>query len=192
MSFDREYYERFYYDPRTAVTGRREMRARARLIAAYTQHLGLPVRCILDAGCGTGLLRAPLRQYLPRASYTGIEASDYLCGHYGWRNAVIESYRSALPYDLVICYDVLQYLESATAERALRNLARLCRGVLYFTALTRIDWEHNCDRERTDPDVYLRSAAWYRARLKRSFREAGAGFWLRRGAPIGVWELESV
>ena len=25
----------------------------------------------------------------------------------------------------------------------------------------------------------------------RSFREAGLGFWLRRGAPLILWELES-
>ena len=48
--FDREYYRRFYFDPRTAVVSRAEMRARARLIAAYAQHIGLPVRRMLDAG----------------------------------------------------------------------------------------------------------------------------------------------
>ena len=54
MSFDHEYYKRFYYDPNTAVTSKREIQARARLIAAYALHTGLPVRRILDAGCGTG------------------------------------------------------------------------------------------------------------------------------------------
>ncbi|MFZ1099120.1 MAG: hypothetical protein WAN26_06915, partial [Steroidobacteraceae bacterium] len=54
--FDREYYRRYYYDPRTAVVSRAEMRARARLIAAFAAHAGLPVRRILEAGCGTGLL----------------------------------------------------------------------------------------------------------------------------------------
>jgi len=92
----------------------------------------------------------------------------------------------------VICYDVLQYLDSDAASRALRNLSRLCAGVLFFTALTRVDWEHNCDRSRTDANVHLRSAHWYRTRLRRDFREAGAGFWLRRGAPLGIWELEAV
>ena len=50
--FDRAYYERFYRNPRTAVTNRAEMNARGRLIAAMADHLGLPVRSILDAGCG--------------------------------------------------------------------------------------------------------------------------------------------
>jgi SAM-dependent methyltransferase len=192
MSFDREYYKLYYYDPKTAVTTRSEMKARARLIAAYAVHTGLPLQRVLDAGCGTGLLKAPLQRFLPRATYTGIEASEYLCQRYGWQQATIESYKPAAPFDIVVCYDVLQYLDSATARRALANLGRLCRGVLYFTALTRLDWEHNCDRIRTDRNVHLRSAQWYRSRLQGSFREAGAGFWLRRGAPFTVWDLESL
>ena len=191
MQFGYAYYKRYYYDPKTAVTTGREMRARARLIAAFAEHTGLHARRILDAGCGTGLLRGSFKRLLPRASYTGIETSEYLCRRYGWQNARLESFR-APPFDLVICYDVLQYLDGRAADRALNNLGRLCRGVLYFTALTRVDWEHNCDRKRTDPNVYLRSARWYRSRLKKNFREAGAGFWLRRGAPLFVWELESV
>jgi len=103
----------------------------------------------------------------------------------------IEEYRARAPFDLVICYDVLQYLPQAAAQRALANFGRLCRGVLYFTALTRYDYEQNCDQERTDADVHLRSAHWYRTRLRRQFREAGLGFWLRRGAPLTLWDLET-
>lgn len=190
MQFGPEYYARYYYDPRTAVTTRSEMRARARLIVAFTAHIGLPVKRILEAGSGTGLLRQALVRLLPRARYTGLEASAYLCRRHGWRHRRIEHYRARNPFDLVICYDVLQYLETEDAERALRNFARLCRGVLYFSALTRVDLERNCDRRRTDADVHLRSARWYRTRLERHFREAGLGFWVRRGAPLTLWELE--
>jgi 2-polyprenyl-3-methyl-5-hydroxy-6-metoxy-1,4-benzoquinol methylase len=192
MSFDYEYYKRYYYDPKTAVTNKREMQSRARLIAAYAEHTGLPTRRILDAGCGTGLLRPWLKRYLPRATYTGIEASEYLCQRYGWQHASIEAYKPSAPFDVVVCYDVMQYLDSAKADRAMANFGKLCRGVLYFTALTRVDWEHNCDRTRTDSNVHLRSAQWYRSRLRTSFREAGCGFWLRRGAPFTVWDLESL
>ena len=103
----------------------------------------------------------------------------------------MQDLRPDAPFDLVICYDVLQYLEAREAARALANFARLCRGVLYFSALTRRDWQMNCDRSRTDARVHLRSAEWYRERLRRGFREVGAGFWLRRGAPLAVWELET-
>ena len=189
--FDRAYYRRFYFDPKTAVANRREMAARARLIAAMTEHAGLPVRRILEAGCGTGMLRSALKRLLPRAQYTGLETSEYLCERYGWQHGRIEQYRTRAPFDLVVCYDVLQYLDDRAAALALANFGRLCRGVLYFSALTRYDLKHNADPARTDANVHLRSAHWYRTRLRRQFREAGLGFWLRRGAPLTLWELES-
>lgn len=192
MAFDQAYYKRYYYDARTAVTSRREMEVRARLIAAYSEHVGVQVRRILDAGCGIGMLRAPLKRLCPRAEYVGLDTSEYLCQRYGWEHGRVEDYRCEVPFDLVICYDVLQYLDAPEASRALANLARLCSGVLYFSALTRVDWQWNCDPDRTDSEVHLRAARWYRIRLQRNFREAGAGFWLRRGALLTSWELETV
>ena len=189
-AFGPDYYRRYYFDLRTAVANRREMAARARLIAALTAHAGLPVRRILDAGCGTGMLRAALTKLLPGAHYVALESSAYLCRRYGWVCGNIEEYRAATPFDLVICYDVLQYLDSAAAARALANFGRLCRGVLYFSALTRLDYARNCDRSRTDAHVHLRGAHWYRTRLSRQFRALGLGFWVRRGAPLTLWELE--
>src|SRR5256886_15478769 len=88
--FGREYYRRYYLDPRTAVATRREMHARARLIAALTGHVGLPVRRTLEAGCGTGMLRTALRRLLPRAPYVALESSEYLCRRLGWERGRIE------------------------------------------------------------------------------------------------------
>ena len=189
-TFDKQYYQRFYFDTRTAVISKVEMRARAKLIAAYADHIGLPVRRMLDAGCGIGLLRAPLQRAFPRAQYTGLEYSEYLCKRFGWTQGSLATF-SADPFDLVICYDVLQYLDDRTAARAIANLARLSRGVLYLSALTARDWRENCDRTRTDRDVHLREAAWYGTRLRRNFRPAGVGFWIRRGAPLTTWEMET-
>jgi SAM-dependent methyltransferase len=188
--FDRDYYRRFYLDGATAVTSRAEMRARARLIAAYVELIGCRVRGILDVGCGIGLLRAPLEHALPHATYTGLEVSDYLCERYGWVKGSIASFAPRRKFDLVVCYDVFQYLGTRDAMRGLANLGRLCRGVLYFTALTARDWRQNCDQRYTDPDVQLRDADWYRERLLKTFRPVGAGFWIRRGAPLVTWDLE--
>jgi hypothetical protein len=135
-------------------------------------------------------LRRPLLKALPRARYVGLETSAYLCSRLGWTRGELESFRASEPFELVVCYDVLQYLADAAARRALANLGRLTRGLLYFSALTREDWQRNCDRTRTDSAVHLRTGAWYRVRLQRSFVQVGAGFWLRRGAPISLWELE--
>ena len=111
MPFDKAYYERFYRDPRTAVTSRAEMRDRAALIAACVNHIGLPVKRILDAGCGVGLLRAPLLRRLPRAQYSGLDSSPYLCNRYGWQHGTLQTLRIRERYELVVCYDVMQYLD---------------------------------------------------------------------------------
>jgi hypothetical protein len=92
---------------------------------------------------------------------------------------------------VVICYDVVQYLTPAEARRAFENLSRVCQGVLYFGALTKEDWEENCDQSRTDPAVMLRTGAWYRRELGKYFKHMGAGFWLRRDTPLHVWEMDT-
>ncbi len=191
MPFDRDYYRRFYFNPSTAVTSRAEMSARARLIASCVDYFGLPVSRILDAGCGVGMLRAPLKRALRRADYVGLEYSAYLCQRYGWRQGSIETFRCRERFDLVICYDVLQYLPVPPARRAIANLARLCRGALYFGALTLEDWLENCDQQRTDRIPGLRPGAWYRRELARAFRPVGCGMWLKRELPLTLWNLDA-
>ncbi len=189
-AFGADYVRRFYLDPRTRVVTPAEMRARALLIAALLKHAGIPVRRILDAGCGIGLLRAPFARALPRARYTGLETSEYLCRTYGWVRGSVADYAPRSPSDLVICYDVLQYLPDAEAARALANLARLTRAALYVSALTKADWRLHCDRTRTDRAVHLRPGAWYRRRLARRFRYLGVGVWLRKDIQPTLWEME--
>ena len=190
--FDAGFYRRFYLDPRTRVVTRAEMARRAEFIAAFARHGRQPVRRILDVGCGLGLMRAPLLRHFPRASYTGVEASAYLCERHGWEQGSAATFSAARPFDLVICHDVLQYLADRDAAAALRNLARLCRGVLHFGVLTTEDWELYCDRRCTDRDVHLRPGAWYRRRLAPSFINAGSGMFVRRGAPVHLWELDQL
>ena len=189
-TFDKAYYQRYYFNPRTAVTTRAEMHKRAELIAACVNYVGLPVRRILDAGCGVGLLRTPLLRRLRQAQYVGLETSAYLCQRYGWRPGTLQSLRGREHFDLVICYDVLQYLSVDEARQAIANLARVCRGALYFGALTSGDWRNNCDQARTDHISGLRPASWYRRELSRHFQSLGCGMWLRRGAPIMLWDLD--
>ena len=188
--FDQQFYQRFYVNPRTRVTTREEMTRRAHAVAALMKHLELPVRHILDAGCGMGWMRAPLLKAFPDAVYTGLEVSEHLCARHGWIQASLADYRSRARFDLIVCYDVLQYLSDREAVRAMANLARLCRGAVYFHAPTEEDWQENADRSSSDSEIYLRSAQWYRARLARHFDHAGFGLHVRRGVPFAQWELE--
>lgn len=188
--FGSAYFKKFYVDPATRVVTPAEMRVRARTIAAVLAQSSISVRTILDAGCGIGLLRKPFAEALPRARYAGLEASDYLCGRYGWIKGSVVDYAARTPRDLVVCYDVLQYLDDRAAARAIANMARLTRSALYISALTREDWRDNCDRSRTDRAVHLRSGDWYRRRLKRHFRYLGLGVWLRKDVSAMLWDME--
>jgi SAM-dependent methyltransferase len=188
--FGPEYFQKFYLDPKSRVTSQLEMRARARLIAAILVEVSVPVRTILDAGCGIGLLRKPFAEVLPQARYVGLERSEYLCSRYGWTPGSVVDYAARHQSDLVICYDVLQYLNDRDAARAIANLARLTRSAVYVCALTREDWRANCDRKLTDRDVHLRPGDWYRRRLKRQFHYLGFGVWLRKGVTAILWDME--
>ena len=189
-NFDAAFFRKFYLNKTTRVVTQEEMHARASLIAAALQHCQIPVRSILDAGCGIGLLRKPFAVMWPKARYTGLEASPYLCKRYGWMQGSVADFRTSQPFDLVVCYDVLQYLSDAQAARSIANFAALTRAALYVSALTTRDWRENCDRSRTDRAVHLRPGAWYRRRLQRSFRYVGFGLWLRKDVTAVLWEME--
>jgi SAM-dependent methyltransferase len=189
-NFGAAYFRKFYLDPATRVVTNGEMRSRAAVIASILGHVQIPVRCILDAGCGLGLLRKPLAQFFPRARYSGLEASPYLCKRFGWIAGSVMDFAPPQRFDLMICYDVLQYLPDREAARAIANFAKLTRSALYVSALTTEDWRDNCDRSRTDRDVHLRPGAWYRRRLQKSFRYLGFGVWLRKDVTATLWDME--
>jgi trans-aconitate methyltransferase len=189
-AFDSSYFRKYYFNAATRVTSAAEMRGRAQLIAAILRHASIPVRSILDLGCGIGLLQKPFAAALPRARYTGIETSGYLCARYAWTRGSVVDYAPRSPSDLVICYDVLQYLNDRDAARAIANLAKLGRAALYVSALTREDWRANCDKTRTDRAVHLRPGDWYRRRLRRQFNYLGYGVWLRKDVTAILWDME--
>ena len=134
------------------------------------------------ATAGTGIF--------PACALCRLETSEYLCRRHGWVRESVADYAPGTPFDLVLCHDVLQYLDDRAAVRALVNLGKLSRGALYFSVLTVEDWRRNADRERTDSGVRLRPAAWYKARLSRHFRPIGGGLMVRRGYDPLLWELE--
>jgi 2-polyprenyl-3-methyl-5-hydroxy-6-metoxy-1,4-benzoquinol methylase len=189
-NFSAAYFRKFYLNAATRVVTPAEMRSRAALISSILKQCQIPVRNILDAGCGIGLLRKPFKEFLPRARYVGLEASAYLCSRFHWTCGSVVDFAPRSAFDLVVCYDVLQYLPDAQAERAIANLSRLSNAALYVSALTTKDWRDNCDRSRTDRAVHLRTRAWYRRRLSKSFRYVGFGVWLRKNVTAVLWEME--
>ena len=189
--FGQRYFEQFYGNRDTRVSEPADSARLGRFIAAYAGMLELPVRSILDVGAGTGRFRRPLLRAFPGASYLGTDVSEYACAKYGWRHCSILDLKSG-SFDFVMCNDVLQYLGRGDAARAIEQLAARCRGLLYFSALTREDWQQNCDQSRTDHNVHLRSTRWYTQRLGRAFRNLGGGLFVRRDAPVVIYSLHAL
>ncbi|MHC5063818.1 MAG: methyltransferase [Planctomycetota bacterium] len=190
QAFDKGYYDRFYRDPKTRVYSRKEVRILGEFVCAYLRHLGLEVRRVLDLGCGLGYWQQVIAKQFPRASYRGVEMSEYLCESMGWEQGSVVDYHCEQPSDLVICQGVLQYLNRPQAAAAIANLAELCGAALYLEALTSEDLRQNCDPQRTDTKVHLRTANWYRRQLEEHFLPVGGGLYIRRDSDIVLYELE--
>jgi predicted TPR repeat methyltransferase len=189
--FDRAYYERFYRARGTRVLDQAHVDRLADFVCSYLRYLDLPVRRVLDLGCGLGLWRSAIARHFPRARYHGVEFSAYLCEEYGWEQGSVVDYAAREPFDLVICQGVLPYLSAADVKRAAENLGRLCRGALYVEAVTKEDWEGGAlDKRRTDRAMRFHPARLYRRTLGASFGALGGGVWLADRARVPVYELE--
>ncbi|MDQ1260658.1 MAG: hypothetical protein QG643_2484, partial [Pseudomonadota bacterium] len=134
--FDEAYYQRYYFDPKTSVADPQHIGRLGAFVCSYLQYLRVPVRRVLDVGCGIGLWRDVVARHFPQASFHGVEYSAYLCERFGWERGSVLDYRSSEPFDLVICQGVLPYLNATDLKKALHNLAVLCRGALYVEAVT--------------------------------------------------------
>ena len=188
--FDGRFFARYYYARRTRVAAPLDYVPRARLLAAYANLFEINVRRVLDAGAGAGFFVRALEAAFPAARCTGVEVSDYACARYAWTKSSITDYVARKPFELVVCHDVLQYLDRNAAIGALLNLDSLCSGLLYFTVLTREDWRDFCDQKRTDSAVHLRRASWYRQHLRRGFLRVGTGVYLARAAAPAMLALD--
>ena len=188
-TFDKNYYDRFYRNPKTRAVSPASAQRQAGFIASYLKYLELPVTRILDLGCGVGTTLRALGKAFPRARLHGVEYSEYLCRRYGWEQGSAADYHADEPYDLVLCNDVLAYLDATECGRAIGNIARLCRGAAFLGILTRED-AGLYDPDRTDPQQWLRPAAWYRRRLGRHFLNVGGGLHLKQPLRAVVWNLD--
>ncbi len=191
-AFDQAYFERFYYNRRTRIAEPTYFDELAGFVGAYLKLMDCPVGRVLDIGCGAGLLHRGLRRAFHGVKIDACDVSEYACERYGWQCTSIEDLEVKGSYDLVICHDVLQYLDNKAATRAIGKLAALTHCALLFGVLTREDWQENCDQELTDGQAYMRTTEWYRQRLGVHFRNAGGGVFIRRDAGVVMYSLESI
>ncbi len=189
--FDEAYYQRYYFDKKTSVVDPEHVERLGAFVCSYLKYLRVPVKRVLDVGCGIGLWQGAVARHFPDASYHGVEYSEYLCRRFGWARGSVVDYPCDQPFDLVICQGVLPYLSAADLQLALRNLGKLSRGALYVEAVAREDYEHGTlDEELTDPRLFRHRAQLYRRGLSEGFQELGGGVWLSRRAEVPLFELE--
>lgn len=190
--FNEQYYQRYYFEPATRVADPAYFERLANFFCAYLDVFGCSIESVLDAGCGAGLMHAAIKRAWPQADISAFDASKFACERYGWQHATLETFASDTTFDLVICHDVVQYLDRHAAAKAITKLSELTNVALFFGVLTKEDWQENCDQELTDSDVHIRSARWYRQQLKPMFRNAGGGLYIKRDAEVVMYELESL
>ena len=145
--YDRAYFERWYRDPRYAVVHQGVVARRVQLAVAAAEYLlERPLRTVLDVGCGEGPWRALLRHARPNVRYTGVDSSAYAVRRYGrarnlrlGRLGDLGRLKLDPPYDLIVCSDVLHYVETDELARGLAAIARLLGGVAFLETFARED-----------------------------------------------------
>ena len=183
--YDESYFDRWYRGP-ASPKGEGELRRQVTLAVAATESiLDRPLRSVLDIGAGEGRWQPVLAELRPDATYLGIEPSAYAIERFGeTRNlmtgdlASLGSFAFEEPVDLLVCADVLHYLDDTTILEAIDELTDLVGGVAVLEVFTAEDHALG-DRE----GFHLRPPIWYR----RVFGSAGL-------VPIGLqmWVHEEI
>ena len=183
--YDQAYFERWYRDPskKDHAVGSTARLARkvALAVATAEYHLERPIRTVLDIGCGEAAWRAPLLKLRPKASYLGFDSSEYAVRRFGARRnmhlarfADFAQLRPCPPVDLLVCSDVMHYLDTRELDRGLPGLVELCGGVAFLETFT--------GEDETDGDnvgFHPRPARFYRQRFQKvGFVSLGSHLWL--------------
>jgi len=194
--YDRQYFDRWYREDAAGIGRTALLRRKVALAVAMAEHyLGRPLRSVLDVGCGEGAWRAPLLKLRPGLDYLGVDSSDYAVARYGAkRNLRLAQFgrlgelRFGAPVDLLVCADVLHYLNAAELQRGLSGFAELCSGVAYI--------EVYCKGDPVEGDEHgfvQRSAAFYRRAIARAgFTACGSNGYLSQSLAADAVALELI
>ncbi|MBP1641948.1 MAG: methyltransferase [Acidobacteria bacterium] len=181
-TYDRAYFERWYRRPASRLEAPAELRRRVTMAVAIAErYLGRAVRSALDVGCGEGRWRAELRRLRPRLRYVGVEPSDYAVERFGRRRGIVRADFGDLaqldlggPFDLVVCADVLHYLDDEELDRGLPALVAATGGAAYLEVLTAAE-----EVEGDTRGMILRAPEGYEARFARAgLTGVGGHVWL--------------
>lgn len=193
-TYDQAYFDHWYRSPKYRVSQKSLLQRKVRLALAMAEyHLGHPVRSVLDVGCGEGAWRAALLAERPHLAYRGTDASAYAVARFGIRRNLcplrfgqLGQTRFGAPVDLLVCADVLHYLDAGEIRQGLAGFAELCDGVAFVEVFARGD-----DFVGDRLSFKARSAAWYRNQLQAAgFRAGGAHCYLSARLTAAATALE--
>ena len=178
--YDKAYFDAWYRQ-RGIGDPKRLARKVALAVATAEYHLERPLRTVLDIGCGEGAWRAPLLKLRPKLQYLGFDGSDYAIARFGRSRTLHRArfgdfalLRPCPPVDLLVCSDVLHYLDARELDRGLAGLAELCGGVAFLETFTREDRAVGDEHE-----FQQRPASFYRRRFAAlGFEQLGSHCWL--------------
>jgi len=163
-TYDRQYFEKWYRNPRTRVSSDMEVRRKVSVALSVTEYfLRRTIRSVLDVGCGEAPWREHLRELRPRVSYLGLDPSEYVVERFGrarnLRRAAFGDLKSMRlrRFDLVVCSDVLHYVDEREIRPGVAEIARLTEGIAFIEVLTRED-----DIIGDLEGLIRRPARWYR------------------------------
>lgn len=147
--YDREYFDHWYRSG-GRIGSPVSLKRKVIMAVSITEYLiDRPIRSVLDVGCGEGRWQPVLRRLRPKASYLGIDSSEYAVGRFGARRNLrlgtfeeLELHTFEYTFDLVVCSDVLHYLTREQIEAGLPALSRLVGGTALLEAFSKEDDAH--------------------------------------------------
>lgn len=163
-TYDRTYFDRWYRG-RSPIVSIAELHRKVETAVALTEYfLQRTIRNVIDIGCGEAPWLMQLQAMRPRIRYAGFDPSDYAVAQFGESRNVRRSSLGDLAslgirerFDLLVCADVLHYLEDDEIVRGIPAAARLMRGAAFLDVITREDMV------RGDTfGLKRRPARWYR------------------------------
>ncbi|HKB78411.1 MAG TPA: class I SAM-dependent methyltransferase [Thermoanaerobaculia bacterium] len=162
--FDRAYFDRWYRGRRPVISEGTLRRSVSAAVSLTEYFLRRPLRNAIDVGCGEAPWSAHLQALRPGIRYAGFDPSDYAVEQFGASRNVRQGSFGGLGelgirerFDLLICADVLHYLDEEEIRRGLPVAARLIRGAAFFEVMTAED-----DVIGDTLGLRRRPAQWYR------------------------------
>ena len=192
-SYDRRYFEKWYRNPRTRVSTVTEVRRKVAVAVSLAEYfLRRRIRGVLDVGCGEAPWREHLRELRPRVAYLGLDPSEYVVERFGRARNIRRAAFGELPslrlraFDLVVCSDVMHYVEEQEIRAGVAEIARIAGGLAFLEVLTKED-----DIVGDLVGFIRRPAKWYRNVFTRAgLRQVGPYAWLGPALRDVAAELE--